>query len=325
MARRQNEIRNVSELPSWYCLDKYDKSKDLDSADWHYQLSLRSDCYVSVYAICDKDSSYHGRKLADNKELLTHYEETFKLMTTLLRLDPVPQTDPNHGRTTWMQGLLGRPFRSGVSSMTVRDLRQFERRLSVGRKKYSRRWIDGIDSAFSGQDGVVYGGKDWISAPLYESHSCRYDKSLRDTTESRTPWGETAVTVQIDLPDAVLIEDFKNWLSHIKKKRTAPAVEKRYRRADFESWVAYGVLPFLDLLIWAKEKNVCIPNRVMADAVFQPWERDAETIRKTIAPLAMRLISESADGVASPLSLLAAEAGRKIDYPEAESLGSIPE
>lgn len=205
--------------------------------------------------------------------------------------------------------------------MTVGDLRHFERHLSPGRKEYSRRWIDSIEKAFSRyQAGVVYGYKKWITAPLYESANCKYDENIVEVRESRRPSGDTAVNVNIALPDSVLLEDFKNWLSEIRKQQWPENQPKRYRRPDFQEWVRFGVLPFLDLTIWARETGVSIPNRVMADAIFELWDSDAETVRKTVAPLAMSLISEPLDGSISWLSLLAANAGREIqDYPEAKT------
>ena len=36
-------IKNVSELPNWFQLKKYDKAKALDTTGWYEQLSVRPD------------------------------------------------------------------------------------------------------------------------------------------------------------------------------------------------------------------------------------------------------------------------------------------
>jgi Family of unknown function (DUF6387) len=49
-------------------------------------------------------------------------------------------------------------------------------------------------------------------------------------------------------------------------------------------------LPYADLLIWAKENKVKIPNRVFADAIFPQGEGGEEVVRKTTRPLAKRVL-----------------------------------
>ena len=105
------------------------------------------------------------------------------------------------------------------------------------------------------------------------------------------------------------MESFKDWLKNVRALEPFEVVNKRYRLHEFASWVKYNVLAFLDLQLWAQEAGVSIPYRVMADAIFQPWEMDAETIRKTVAPLAWSLIASPIDGGASALDWLASQNG----------------
>ncbi len=113
------------------------------------------------------------------------------------------------------------------------------------------------------------------------------------------------MVVNLDLPDSILMENFKQYLVTLREKtRTYCSVKKPYRRRAFDDWRRFGVLPFLDLRIWKREADVTIPNRVIADAIFPPGEGGEETVRKTTAPLVEKLLRS--------LHLLQAQAAQEI-------------
>jgi len=119
------------------------------------------------------------------------------------------------------------------------------------------------------------------------------------------------VVVNLDLPDALLFKIFKQWVTFARMIFDSSTYFKRYKKPDFESWYKFGVLPWLDLIIWSKEVRVSIPNRVMALAIFQFGDGGEETIRKTTKPMANSLIEDKkTDGY--PLSSLAAQAAMEM-------------
>lgn len=101
------------------------------------------------------------------------------------------------------------------------------------------------------------------------------------------------VSVNMLLPDSVLIEQFKQMLNEqrVGTKGIAPVLSKQ-RKPEFNDWINFGVLPYLDLTIWATESGVSIPNRVMADAIFPVGEGGEEVVRKTTSKLAREILSK---------------------------------
>ena len=49
---------------------------------------------------------------------------------------------------------------------------------------------------------------------------------------------------------------------------------------DIESWIQMGVLPYLDLTLWAYLNDLNVPNRVMADAIYSDGEGNPNRVRK---------------------------------------------
>ena len=96
------------------------------------------------------------------------------------------------------------------------------------------------------------------------------------------------IRVSLSLPDDLLIENFKHYLS-IKRKTIEPVLNY-FRQSDFNHWSKLGILPYLDLIILEYERGSRISNRILADALYPTGEKGEETIRKTTAPLANQLI-----------------------------------
>jgi hypothetical protein len=121
----------------------------------------------------------------------------------------------------------------------------------------------------------------------------------------------TPVMVNLDLPDSILLDSFKQWLVDARQNIQPEYTDKKYRKPDFVSWAQMGILPWLDLTIWAKQEGVSIPNRVMADAIFKPGEGGEEAVRKTTAPTALRMIGKGNWQGMNPFYALAAQAAHE--------------
>jgi hypothetical protein len=113
-----------------------------------------------------------------------------------------------------------------------------------------------------------------------------------DMAVALTLSNQIALTVSLDVPEKLLIENF---IALIREAKAARANDEtpptRFRKPDFTEWVRLGVLPYLDLTMWAQQEKVTIPNRVMADALFPGGEAGEEVVRKTTEKLAGQLLN----------------------------------
>jgi len=95
------------------------------------------------------------------------------------------------------------------------------------------------------------------------------------------------VSINMDLPDQVLVEHFKVVLQGLRRSRqlaNLTDVTTKRNPSNFRKLIHFGALPYLDLRFWAWAKGKKIPNRVMADAIFPPGEGGEEVVRKTEVP-----------------------------------------
>ncbi|WP_312477626.1 DUF6387 family protein [Stutzerimonas nitrititolerans] len=75
----------------------------------------------------------------------------------------------------------------------------------------------------------------------------------------------TPLIIDTRATNSVIIEAFKRWLIGYRKKT---AIDKAKRnKPDYKRWAEYGILPYLDLQIWALENQIEIIDEVMAEAV----------------------------------------------------------
>jgi Family of unknown function (DUF6387) len=94
--------------------------------------------------------------------------------------------------------------------------------------------------------------------------------------------GETVQLMSVDLnsPDAVLVEQFKKNLSELRKVIQQPCAVESVS-PSFEAWIDHGVLPFLDLKLWGNAHNKWISNPRLARAIYSDQLRGEGSIRNT--------------------------------------------
>lgn len=96
------------------------------------------------------------------------------------------------------------------------------------------------------------------------------------------------IAVNLKATDAVLVACFETWLKEIRAQQ--PETSKRNRPA-YKDWTRYGLLPYLDLLIWSKETGRKIPRRIFSAAVSR-YDKGESAFSKTVVPLAASLIKD---------------------------------
>jgi len=286
------KIKHVSELPEWFQLNNYNKARSISMHDWHVQLVFRKHCLTckNISALVEPIEIIRTKSvisLSDHDYFNLWYQIDKKI-----NLEKFVMTPEN----------------PAISSLTMRSFFNIGKFLLPERKNYqpdlTDYTIDVLQSAASGTSGMVYvntsdaylnsfnvPNQNWLNEPIYKSAS----PDLQ---------AEGLINVNLDFSDDVLIEHFKKWLSVTRAELNIQIKGKTIKQSDLNSWVLYGVLPYLDLKIWEREMNASIPNRVMADAIYQSGVGGEETVRKTTAPLVEHLLSEtSLNRIAGQLTL----------------------
>ncbi len=104
---------------------------------------------------------------------------------------------------------------------------------------------------------------------------------------------DSAYPVMVDLQasDPVLIEAFADWLRTARAE--LPSGTSKRERPAYKDWGRYGLLPYLDLFIWAKETGNQISHHLMAEAVG--YRKGGDSFRKTVPKLAAELMNSLAE------------------------------
>jgi hypothetical protein len=261
-------IRDIQDLPSWYDLNKYKEAKKLTARGWYEQLIVRS----SYQALLER-RPLHERLASFLKEMRR---------TPIINIeDPALTIMLGGGKLEALKGddaEYAAPM-SGVYSLTPRDLYFIERNISEEQRKYAKGFIEQI---FGQSEGPLkklrYRLQKWIIEPAYKTSSHK--------------WAQGAVMVNLALPDKVLEAHFRGFL---KKKRAELSVlqdEQRHHSIPFQRWVDCGLLPYLDLRLWAQENELKIPHHILAKSIYHKKDNDPETVRKVTALMAAAALSK---------------------------------
>jgi len=91
--------------------------------------------------------------------------------------------------------------------------------------------------------------------------------------------------INLNAPDDLIFTQCKAALSKARESQQVSPPRRSFTEKDFHKWYTFGVLPYCDLSIWANYKDVTIPHRVMADAIFADGVKGEESIRRVTVPL----------------------------------------
>jgi hypothetical protein len=101
------------------------------------------------------------------------------------------------------------------------------------------------------------------------------------------------VQVMLSAPDELIVEDFRKWLTSIRKDRSFEhSPVRRFTETEVRRWSAAQVLPFLDLRLAAWAANAEVPYHALGEILFPGLDVDvSERTRKVTAPLAEELMT----------------------------------
>lgn len=264
------KVDRIDELPDWFDLDKYQLSESFGAAEWLEQLGRRRsllDLHPDRRDITQNDSETWRQFTFD------FWKAALKEPVQKVRDEPVKS--PSKGKITgWMSHADNQPIKPvKVMDLFWQQTRDLEaERNGKAPKGTSKRW-DAINPATISVSEFVEHANSPISINYYN--------------------GKVAETpiVQIDLgaSDSVLKEAFAGWLKGVRNNQPASVVNPR--KSLYGRWARYGLLPYLDLLIWGMETESHIPDRIMSAAISR-YDAGEANLRKTIAPLAAYLMQD---------------------------------
>lgn len=244
------KISRVKDLPDWFKLEKYSQSDSFNATDWAGNLDARSVALAYVSARCSSDDRQNYPQ-----RMMLGFPENYEL-TMLEDMRSWPNYRIPSSRSS---------YESPVRSLTHWDIAIAARILINGGSQR--------DSELWGRTIAAANETDW-------PHELDY--SLLNTA-LRTLGHD--LTVNLRANDSVLIEAFAAWL---KSARSQMLIASNRERPAYRDWSRYGLLPYLDLLIWSKETAHQIPYHVMAEAV--DYRKGGDSFRKTVPPLAIKLM-----------------------------------
>lgn len=101
------------------------------------------------------------------------------------------------------------------------------------------------------------------------------------------------VVVDLSATDEQIKIDFAHWLTHYRQAIKYQHKKRLFSQADFDYWIEYGVIPYMDLVLIAKIEGKKITQNKLARLIF-PNEYNVdivERIRKVTKPTAEWLIN----------------------------------
>lgn len=273
----------LAEMPKWYDFKNYSSVSRFDAVEWFRQLVQRR------YLI----SLLEARNGAPSAFLKKVISNIFAWAVKNMRGIAVEDTDiPNFfGIHGYAQYLADR--QRGVISLTPRHLHEHANTAP--------------DDAHPSEKCSTAMHKS-TSKSVHISESIDAPLLLSDVKGS----AEKIAVAYVDLrqPIALALKNFEIWYSEAKatmELQTGKAPIPRIRR-----WACYGLLQYLDLLIWQMETGARITDEVMALAVHFGGHRSAGNLRSTTVIRAKELMNNNGLDILLELAVTEAAARRPI-------------
>jgi hypothetical protein len=239
-------LREKEDLPEWFDLAKYKRTREFDAAEWYDQLSMRMNIHNNISV----DAS-------DAEKLDSNYQSLLDALKTITQYGLIsPSNFPDSRR------LASFLLSQGGGSHSIRPLSCAD--------VLTASWTVGKRPKM-GLINTVRTSYDSISQLPLTAH------------------------IQVDLraSDEQIVNDFKQWLGGHRESLKRAARKRMFSEADFKQWSRYQALPCIDLMLWGEYQGVRYTNSLLANSLFPTEWTDSERIRKTVKPMAKRLLSPS--------------------------------
>ncbi|MEM5367906.1 DUF6387 family protein [Paraburkholderia azotifigens] len=279
-------------IPSSFDLSKYEGCKLFCAAEWYGNLFARAFLFKAFLSRTARDMgeitingqgpAEHARKMLDDP-LSFNYSEAIRFFSTL-----------------------------APHSTQVRDLSMFDVFRLAGRFRPPHP-LYAEYAAIAAMDHSVfryhYAYEQLIKNDLTDDDHERHLRLLNNTSVRKVAadndinigeGSEAFVAVNLEATEDHAVEDFRRWFVSARQLAGQQSRKKRFSQKDFDGWVGWRVLPFLDLEFWNLTANTGagqLTNHTIGIAIFPDdafGDPDpAERIRKTVRPLSLQAISST--------------------------------
>ncbi|TBW11701.1 hypothetical protein E0E50_05890 [Azotobacter chroococcum subsp. isscasi] len=280
------KINRKEDLPEWFKLEKYRGCKSFGAAEWLKQLRYRQQVLQGNPIYPNK-----GSKKDFDESAMQSWRKAATAKAEQLRSSPINRTETGFAMIV----------RGSKSPVPIRhgDL------ISYGSSEHPIRPLTMGDlSTLSRKDkSQCENGDDQINARRWDILNCDHQFSIprdlgiinihRELGRSEVDLSNgfsPVVSINLNATDSVLIDAFAIWLKGARARQ--PADSKRERPA-YKDWARYGLLPYLDLLIWEMETGNKITHHVMAQEVG--YHNGGDSFRKNVPKLANELMRSLAE------------------------------
>lgn len=268
------KIDRVEDLPEWFDLEKYRCTGSFGVVDWFECLDVRK------WALFDhpnflSEISRRASPDATSEDFYNAWSERLKVRAEELReVRENPLWCRIYGEASPSSWL------SHPGNQPVRDITTLDLRMQAESDQH------GAENGLCGRDLAERWTAITGHSPVPVNCDFHLPLEFRDYFLFQ-PIPNAALLVDMRTPDALLKRAFDSWLKNARASHQLGA--RKPRTPLFDRWARYGLLPYLDLLIWSLETETHIPDRVMSAAISH-YDAGETNLRKTIAPLAAHLM-----------------------------------
>ena len=245
-------IGKVAELPAWFLGQDFSFLKNASAQMW---------CSVLGHLL--------------NLQALLKFRGSSRVREAFDALLPIPIIEVAR-EESYRYKIDPETFRfRGVAAMTNVDVAQF----AEGVKNWSL--MSKLQEALTDRREMAD-----LPTALYDFANAPHFKSVEENGSDMRLIPRRAITVDLSLPDQVLIEDFKRWL---QASRELPSQSYRaprpLRMVDLDDWVDRAFVQYSLIHFWKERERARVSTTVLLEVLYPSHRRITDsTIRKTIHP-----------------------------------------
>jgi hypothetical protein len=127
-------------------------------------------------------------------------------------------------------------------------------------------------------------------------------------------WNKHLLAINLDLSQDLLISQFRKWLCE-KRDEQAKRGDVLPYAFNISDWIRMGLLPCIDLLMWADEQGIRLSNRFITRAIHDDGLARESATAKTTIPWARDFINHG-KGSFMQLARLKADAAAELADPQ---------
>ena len=214
-------IRNVSELPEWYDLEKYQNALSLNAASWYELISQRHQHFFWLdynhgkkyeNAYPDGDNPYYAALLQLRDDPLSLLEDDMQIMLIGGGQLSALKYDKDNFST----------FSYAIKPLTIRRLYQNENRLKRPVIERIRKCVDQLFGDFLNTEmtdeykAECKWALSFIDDPIFEAFAKQGEE--QDWYGYNTWRSRDFVEIDLSVPDKILIQQFEDYLKHVRQK-----------------------------------------------------------------------------------------------------------